>query len=1000
MKINKVLLFLLVLLFSSAFLAAADLNLQSLTIYYANDDAILEMAKARGFDTSLSITDLRNALYEYHEIEVYTETIEEKEESNQTITLLNADNVYTYEDESIDLRGNVELRIDDSSTARFLIAERIIYNKNDKSVTAIGRVSIKEEDSSGTITNELESDIATISLNADTILLSNAATNFEMEDNALLSYGDTITTDLTVNTTFLENAIIASSVKDPHSSLRAKEFILLPENDLLATHTFLYVGRVPVLYLPVFFNPSTRMFGNPVFGISSDRGMFLNTTFEIFGTYPKNDEEDDDESSLLDLATFGSSGEDLGGYSNGIYYSSKVERSELEAWAEDNKSYLAILGDAYEKDGIHLGLDTDLSFFEAALKINSKTGLSVSPLVNNRNLRYYSNSKITFNKFGLTSTLSLPIYSDPLSFEGYKSRHTNFSLIGGFLEQEFKDGTATNTYKIDFNTTYSLPSKYRQTWLSKFEIRNVNLFAEYKWDSAEFIYENTKINLPSFSFTAEGAIFDYKAEKKDSVKEEVAEEKNESYLDTLVPTVFPSLYTETIKEKVSKKLSTDISFSLKYQIKNTLSNVITIKEVENTNDFSNSLSTPITLNFASGNIITFDNTFTPSLLNTYKEDKNDLKTEKLSLLNNTVIKSPYIGLTYKISTRFYEESSSLDNLTSTTEYKNFTWDKDSIKTHSLDWAYTFGMFTPSVNYILPPLEEKISPKLTFKLYDFTLASSLVWTKKDLAFELSSFNVSASYNDTYFSTSLSSTLRTNTTSLTPLTSSAVLNLHTEKKNFLVSSKLTMSNDMNFNTFADISLLNELKIPYLNIKYSLRGKNFEEFKNEYVNFTLVTDDLSFDFWHKRIKLDFNTKATINVDFLEEYSSSFALTFGFKFKIEEFLDIRFDVKSVNHGFYKYLNKDEPFFKLMIDDLFKSFDFFGDGRTQTQFVLDSMSLSLTHYMRDWDLSCKYDSRVVLSNKQYSFKNSFTILVKWKLFSELEAKQDWENSGSGWKLI
>ena len=55
---------------------------------------------------------------------------------------------------------------------------------------------------------------------------------------------------------------------------------------MFMTNAYLSIGRVPLLYLPAFFYPGSRLVMNPAFGFSSDRGMFVSTTTEVFGTYP------------------------------------------------------------------------------------------------------------------------------------------------------------------------------------------------------------------------------------------------------------------------------------------------------------------------------------------------------------------------------------------------------------------------------------------------------------------------------------------------------------------------------------------------------------------------------------------------------------------------------------------------------------------------------------------------------------------------------------------
>ncbi len=132
--------------------------------------------------------------------------------------------------------------------------------------------------------------------------------------------------------------------------------------------------------------------------------------------------------------------------------------------------------------------------------------------------------------------------------------------------------------------------------------------------------------------------------------------------------------------------------------------------------------------------------------------------------------------------------------------------------------------------------------------------------------------------------------------------------------------------------------------------------------------------------RIDLGLELITSFYYSFQDPSATNLRLTAGMHFTIAEFLDLKLSLTSVNKGFSTYSS-----FSDVLDDLLKSFDFFGNGRYSTQFNMESVSLELTHYMDDWDLHCKYTGSVVLSNMEWLWKPVFTVFLQWKSIPEIK---------------
>jgi hypothetical protein len=67
------------------------------------------------------------------------------------------------------------------------------------------------------------------------------------------------------------------------------------------------------------------------------------------------------------------------------------------------------------------------------------------------------------------------------------------------------------------------------------------------------------------------------------------------------------------------------------------------------------------------------------------------------------------------------------------------------------------------------------------------------------------------------------------------------------------------------------------------------------------------------------------------------------------------------------------------------------GDGRRNTQFTIEAIEFNLVHHMADWDLHCKYEGSVVLSDMEWRWHPVFSIYLNWKAIPEIEVDRQFE---------
>jgi len=87
------------------------------------------------------------------------------------------------------------------------------------------------------------------------------------------------------NTVVMDRGRITSCefTDDPHYHIRARKIWILAPNEWAILHAVLYVGNIPLLYLPFFFHPGEEFFFHPAIGYRDREGNFIQTTIYLIG---------------------------------------------------------------------------------------------------------------------------------------------------------------------------------------------------------------------------------------------------------------------------------------------------------------------------------------------------------------------------------------------------------------------------------------------------------------------------------------------------------------------------------------------------------------------------------------------------------------------------------------------------------------------------------------------------------------------------------------------
>ncbi len=991
------------------------------SIYFASDEALRNMVSLRGLAAG-SREAMQNALYEYEGLEAYaleeTSRDEESPDGNESflLTINGAENL-SREDGRVVLTGNSSISMDDDGVHSELSADTIIIDTENSRLTALENVIYKTDDESASI-KDIEADVVTVSWEKGSLMVTNATTSTESgkegDDNAITIYtsGETLSYNPEGGMLY-DDGFITSDPEEAYVSITAKEIAMLSGADMFVSNAYLSIGRVPLLWLPFFFFPGSQITGNPSMGFSSERGAFLNTTFELLGQAESVHGEGDDDEEESFMSILAASGDSENSHPTGAYYSSKGELSEAERWARESGSYIALMGDAYVENGLHMGIESHISLFDDSLSFSVLDGIAVSPesTYYDGHLRYYGVNEFEYKDYGLDLSLSVPFYSDSRVMMDFGDRLTGFSLFSLIQEPEFPteyDSTITS-YRNELEIDYTLPSAYRGDLVSSFSISDLNVGTRHRWDSREHRYYLSETTLPSFSTSISGTLFSFATTVATPVAKAEKEETDVTEIHILSDPLLYRIY-EAEEQRRETTGNETYSISLGYSLSENFSNEYSFERDGSYDDgeLSSSTSMRLTLDAVASEYASLRAIFTPSYSYLWEDDKTVTGyTHRGAITSDITFSVPYIGIEYHIASRLLNFKSEVENdVEIDSDFLTPGWNKDTITSHSIALTKSFqtdyGTFTPSVEYVLPPLASELIPRLSYSYGPF--AASVGWQflqeETDAPFRSDLIELSLGYNGTYITSNMS--LRYQSADYdrdafwNPFYGNASLSLRTEDKRWSITQYFDYyAYENGMNNYFD-SIKTTLTIPYFDISVNWQGAAGDvSFKG--IDAHLDINSATFQLWKGRLYFSLGLESEFEFDMDNPYASMFTFEPSITFSIAEFLDFTFSFKSSNNAFYDYYQSGN-FFGEFFSDLFRSFDFFGDGRNRTNFVMSEAQLDVVHYMNDWDLHCSYSAHIELHDDVYQFVPEFSVYLSWKIMPDLKIDQEWEYNATSEK--
>lgn len=400
-----------------------------------------------------------------------------------------AKNPASGEDE-IMLSGAVLVSVTRGTETTKITASKIIYNRQTTMLYAEGSVTLKTgggteggQDISAETLLFNTSTMEGVFDNGRVVQTQSDAINLPSDATLIVSSG-MFGRDSGGTVAFKNATLTFCDEDDPHWKIRSSRIWLLPGGEFAFFNAVLFIGHIPVLYLPAFYYPKDELIFNPSFGYSARRGYYMQTTTYIFGRKPLNA----DSSSSDD--------DDVG---KGIYNfmrSTSLKEQKREGLVLHNldtnftgstDSYLKVMADYYTTLGGMFGLEGAVKpkAFISSLQGGLELGLSNTVFYNGATDSYlpYSSSGETYSDDSyflglelpfrysahihlsvtkpLSFTLQVPLYSDPYFYDDFGTRSEYMDWIGFLLngaEDEDDDTTNTiSTFTWSATGSYSIP---------------------------------------------------------------------------------------------------------------------------------------------------------------------------------------------------------------------------------------------------------------------------------------------------------------------------------------------------------------------------------------------------------------------------------------------------------------------------------------------------------------------------------------------------------------
>ena len=392
------------------------------------------------------------------------------------------------EDDVVVFTGNVRLSVTQNDDVIFIEADNVTFNRNRSVIFAEGNVVFTESGKSGNKSSESLT-ASSLLFNTKTMegVFDSARVVQESSDNINIANGTTLIVSSELfgkensgTVTFKNGVLTFCDDENPHWKIKASRIWLLPGNEFSFLNALLYVGNLPIFYMPFFYYPKDEMIFNPVFGYRPREGYFVQTTTYLVGRKPLNtssSNKDEDEGIFDFMKTTDLMEQEK----EGLFLKNTDKKATMP------KNSLKVMGDLYSNLGGMVGIEGSFKDIGIISKLDFATNLGFSNSIfshgNNEYskfsptgktyynssylfgleipFRLYTNLNLSISKSPFSLSINIPFYSDPWFKNDFLNRSESMDWIDFLLDDSKNEEaklTETSSYSWNINGSISKPS--------------------------------------------------------------------------------------------------------------------------------------------------------------------------------------------------------------------------------------------------------------------------------------------------------------------------------------------------------------------------------------------------------------------------------------------------------------------------------------------------------------------------------------------------------------
>jgi len=937
----------------------------------------------------------------------------------------------------IRLSGEVVITVNEPDRERThrVEADSVIFNKSKNTISAIGNILYTVD--TGGREEHFTGDSLTFEVNNWTgVIFRGTSERQQNVDDQKVDFffrGESIKRSGPDILILNDGVITSHNVTNPDYALKAKKIWITGPGEWGLFSATLYVGHIPVLYLPIYWKSGSDLLFNPVIGFRSRVGYYLQTTSYIMGR-----KKEDDGFSIMGFGDSASSDYSL--ERDGLFL---VRSKSPDSKKTPDKNTLKYMLDVYTTLGAMTGLVGDfpelgkngsLSFY-ATIAVSRSIDSDGSVYFNDGsgarvywNSSYLGQSTIPF-RWGSKVDLSLDRwsiymdwYSDPYYLEDFGNRKENFDWLSFLLGEEGTDQNdpdLVTDMRWEISGSESVSPQGSSPWLQSLSMDSFRTSLTWKnktnedvagsgrpdaaYDPARNFYYPDRLVLPDIKLSLKGGSPQWSVNRLDAPESDGAQEnENEDTGQTIVgPDPVP--FEGSLDAVYSTGL---VNASLNYGLQTQLF-------IEDQTSSSEWLA-PSDIDFV----------FDAARINTTQRGDLSYKLDLwdgLTGISGSTVLSGY----YQLHADIFGNDAPVSD---TTRLEDYQYSK-------LLWDNRFTMYLKPFQGIPSLSETSLNYSVDANLFSRQLSDGATagspeysndWISDKEDFRQHEASGKASWKPGIFNFSL-----TGTADIPPLTQRYTVNAVTgiDYKGFnlnLSQQSLYQTSSWKAQPFLmgiswtgwhdEVTLAQTARydiedsrisntesifrfwgfetrfVANYGVKYQWNPTLYlwetggDGFNPSTLKFSYKREFSPLPMWKNRIKTRTILDTSWNINLNQPTDNVFGFKWTQEFHIFKFLDLQLSFSSTNRSMYLYFPwwRDElgisgkyNFF----EDLLKSFNVFNiQDRRDSQFNMDRFDLSLVHHLRSWDLSIEYSGWPALDSgsDQYRWKSEFNLFVKW----------------------